>query len=216
MFIIHKIDNKLANESIKKWHRHNQPVNECFITFCYGVFEYIFTPIKSKKLLGVCIVGEPSGRTKCKNTFEIRRVCFRPEVKFSKLKRWYEYEDKKFKKQPKLSMRIKPLLLQDFGGFTGTAIKTHELPSYFLQVAELYILNWVKLNFKDHRIKECKRLWTYIHFSENGSYLAKAEYKADKIFQHSQGDGITRIRYSKLIKENINHNNLNLFKGATK
>lgn len=199
MFVIHEITKQKANDVVAQWHRHNKPISERFITFCLGLYEYIIHPVKTKRLLGVIVVGEPSGRPNCLKTFEIRRVCFAPGVKFSDLRRWYEHGNHKYDKNPKLSMRLKPVLLQDFGPFAGNAVKTHEIPSFFVQVVEGYIADKTKM--PGHRIKNCVRLWTYIRKDESGKYLVKAGYTPDKIFKHHQGDGVTRVRYTKYLQE---------------
>ena len=193
MLVIKPITNRQANESVASWHRHNAPLPDLHIDFCYGLFEYVRhaeAGIGAEELLGVAIVGNPCGRptgTDRKLILEVRRVCFKPDTVFHKLRRYYTEKVHK----SEISLRTIPVLVQNIDGTQpfaqGNAIPAYKIPSYFLAVAEFYTRQ---------KYTNIKRLWTYIQDTEDGRYIEEAGYTRDK-YVKSRGNGHTaKHRYA--------------------
>jgi len=193
MLVIKPITNRQANEAVASWHRHNAPLPDLHIDFCYGLFEYVRhteAGIGAEELLGVAIVGNPCGRptgTDRKLILEVRRVCFKPDTVFHKLRRYYTEKVHK----DEMSLRTMPILVQNIDGTQpfaqGNAIPAYKIPSYFLAVAEFYT---------KQKYTNIKRLWTYIQDTEDGRYIEEAGYTRDK-FVKSRGNGHTaKHRYA--------------------
>lgn len=193
MLIIKPITNEEANNAVYKWHRHNKPLPDLHIDFCYGLYEYVRYPeagLGRTELLGVAIVGNPCGRPTGKDRkliLEVRRVCFKPNTVFHKLRRYYI--DKVQKNE--ISKRIIPVLVQNIDGTQpfaqGNAIPAYKIPSYFLAIAKFYT---------EQKYINIKTLWTYIQETEDGRYIEEAGYIKDK-YVKSRGNGHTaKHRYA--------------------
>ena len=132
MLVIKPISNVEANRAVKKWHRHNDPLPDLHIAFCYALYEH-HVALKHRELLGVAIVGNPCGRTNRKYILEVRRVCFKPDEKFHKLRRHYFFDDRR---KEDISLRQVPILVYDIedqvhGLFQGTIVsRTRYLVSF--------------------------------------------------------------------------------------
>tara|TARA_R100001510_G_C7603782_1_gene169571 strand:- start:78 stop:734 length:657 start_codon:yes stop_codon:yes gene_type:complete len=174
MLVIKPISNVEANRAVKKWHRHNDPLPDLHIAFCYALYEH-HVALKHRELLGVAIVGNPCGRTNRKYILEVRRVCFKPDEKFHKLRRHYINDRCK----EDISLRQMPVLVYDIedqvrGLFQGTMIKSYKIPSFFLQVAEMYTQQ-----FSLKKDRPVSILWTYIQDTEDGRYIEEAGWHYD-------------------------------------
>ena len=175
MLVIKPISNVEANRAIKEWHRHNDPLPDLHIAFCYALYEH-HVALKHRELLGVAIVGNPCGRTNRKDILEVRRVCFKPDEKFHKLRRHYFFDDRR---KEDISLRQVPILVYDIedqvrGLFQGTIVKSYKIPSFFLQVAEMYTQQ-----FSLKKDRPVSILWTYIQDTEDGRYIEKAGWHYD-------------------------------------
>lgn len=193
MLVIKPITNRQANEAVASLHRHNAPLPDLHIDFCYGLYEYVRHPeagIGAEELLGVAIVGNPCGRPTGRDRkliLEVRRVCFKPDTVFHKLRRYYAEKVHK----SEMSLRTIPVLVQNIDGTQpfaqGNAIPAYKIPSYFLAVAEFYTRQ---------KYTNIKRLWTYIQDTEDGRYIEEAGYTRDK-YVKSRGNGHTaKHRYA--------------------
>ena len=193
MLIIKPITNQEANNAVYKWHRHNKPLPDLHIDFCYGLFEYVRDTnagIGNAELLGVAVVGNPCGRPTGKDRkliLEVRRVCFKPDTVFHKLRRYYT--NKVYKNE--MSLRTIPVLVQNIDGTQpfaqGNAIPAYKIPSYFLAIAKFYT---------EQKYINIKTLWTYIQETEDGRYIEEAGYTKDK-YVKSRGNGhIAKHRYA--------------------
>ena len=175
MLVIKPISNVEANRAVKKWHRHNDPLPDLHIAFCYALYEH-HVALKHRELLGVAIVGNPCGRTNRKYILEVRRVCFKPDEKFHKLRRHYFFDDRR---KEDISLRQVPILVYDIedqvhGLFQGTIVKSYKIPSFFLQVAEMYTQQ-----FSLKKDRPVSILWTYIQDTEDGRYIEEAGWHYD-------------------------------------
>ena len=183
MIIVEPIDKKEANKFVEKHHRHNDPVPEMQITFCIGMYEFLIpggTGYKSKKLIGVVIIGNPCGRPTGpdrKLIKEVRRVCFDPalgfgksekKIRFHKLRRYYHKVDYK----NEVTLRNIPIVVQGGPGviLALDATAGYNLPSKLMSYIDLYKKKY--FNF-------VTKLWTYIKPEEDGTYLEKSGYKYD-------------------------------------
>jgi len=175
MLVIKPISNVEANRAVKKWHRHNDPLPDLHIAFCYALYEH-HVALKHRELLGVAIVGNPCGRTNRKYILEVRRVCFKPDEKFHKIRRHYFFDDRR---KEDISLRQVPILVYDIedqvrGLFQGTIVKSYKIPSFFLQVAEMYTQQ-----FSLKKDRPVSILWTYIQDTEDGRYIEEAGWHYD-------------------------------------
>ena len=196
MLLIEPITNDCANSAVNIWHRHNKPLPDLHINFCYGLFEYIrYTEagLGKKEMVGVAIVGNPCGRPTGpdrKLILEVRRVCFKPNTIFHKLRRYYN--DKVHKNE--MSLRTIPVLVSNIDGSRsfaqGNAISSYKVPSYFLRVAEFYV---------QQKYSNIKRLWTYIQETEDGRYIKEAGYRLDHYVKSRSKDHVAKLRFSKEI-----------------
>ncbi len=140
MLIIEPISNDRANVAVGEWHRHNGTLPDLHLSFCYALYENIWyagSGMARTELLGVAMVGNPSGRPMGpdrKLILEVRRVCFKPDTVFHKLRRYYH--DKVFKDE--MSLRTLPVRLDNLDGtqpgFQGSAIPAYTVPSTFFVV----------------------------------------------------------------------------------
>jgi len=181
MIEIKLINKKLANELVARWHRHNDPVPEMQISFCYG----IWADAPGYKLVGVVIVGEPCGRFTGKDRnliLEVRRVCFRPDFDHKKLKR---YQGSKPNSKEAPTLRLIPAVIYNGYPIQYTATTNWNFPSFVLQCSEFYC---------NYLYKNIKKLVTYIQDVENGSYIMEAGYYHDKTFTRR---GVKKRRFMK-------------------
>ena len=192
--MIEPVSNMTANHAVCNWHRHNDPLPDLHLSFCYGLYEYnrlAGAGIGCKTLLGVAMVGNPCGRPTGpdrKLILEIRRVCFKPGVKFHQLRRYYT--DKIFKDE--MSKRIVPVLVRNLDGTQpfaqGNAINAYTVPSFFLRVAEFYV---------KQKFTNIKRLWTYIQETEDGKYISEAGYHIDHYVKSRGPRHVAKLRFAK-------------------
>ena len=187
MIVIEPIHKNDANKIVKSWHRHNKPVPQSQITFCFG----IWGDAPGYKLLGVVIVGEPCGRPKGKDRnliLEVRRVCFRPGIDFKKIKRWYPTEDNQpYPDSP--TLRNLPIVVRHNGIPIAYDLTTaYKLPSKIMD----YVIFFTKRYFTN-----IKKIWTYILKKENGKYLEEAGYICDKVFKRRNR---WKRRYTKYVE----------------
>jgi hypothetical protein len=193
---IKPMTNSDANRAIKDWHRHNDPLPDLHISFCYGLYEYVRdcnAGTGHSTLLGAAIVGNPCGRPTGpdrKLILEVRRVCFNPDVKFHKLRRYYT--DKVHSTE--MSLRKVPVLVQNIDGTQpfaqGNAINAYTIPSYFLRVAEFYV---------QQKYSNIKKLWTYIQETEDGKYITEAGYYPDHYVKSRGPRHTAKIRFTKVL-----------------
>ena len=178
MLEIKRIDNDLANDAIKKWHRHSKPVPKMQITFSFG----IWADSPYYRLVGVVIVGEPCGRPKGKERnliLEVRRVCFNPNFDHKKLKRWNPTEDNQPIKDAPTLRNLPIVVLKDVGENGQVPIAYDmttpwKFPSKIMEYVDFYTKRY---------FKNIKYMWTYILKKENGKYLEEAGYVQDKVFK---------------------------------
>ena len=187
MIVIEPIHKNDANKIVKSWHRHNKPVPQSQITFCFG----IWGDAPGYKLLGVVIVGEPCGRPKGKDRnliLEVRRVCFRPGIDFKKIKRWYPTEDNQpYPDSP--TLRNLPIVVRHNGIPIAYDLTTaYKIPSKIMD----YVIFFTKRYFTN-----IKKIWTYILKKENGKYLEEAGYICDKVFKRRNR---WKRRYTKYVE----------------
>ena len=192
--MIEPVPNAVANQAVSDWHRHNDPLPDLHLSFCYALYEYIRHPsagIGARQLLGVAMVGNPCGRPTGpdrKLILEVRRVCFKPDVTFHKVRRYYTEKTD----SDQMSLRMVPVLIRNLDGSQpfaqGNAIKAYTIPSFFLRVAEFYVRQ---------KYTNIKRLWTYIQETEDGKYIEEAGYHMDH-YVKSRGSGHTaKLRFAK-------------------
>ena len=192
MLVIKPVDNATANRAIGSWHRHNDPVHDLHIAFSYALYEH-HVALKVRELLGVAVVGNPCGRPNRKDILEVRRVCFKPDVKFHKLRR--NYHGDRVKGLP--SQRALPTLMYDIndvvrGLFQGQMVNAYSVPSFFLQMAE-----WYTLQFSVIKERPVSTLWTYIQETEDGRYIEEAGYRIDHYVKSRGASHVAKYRYAK-------------------
>ena len=193
MLIIEPISNDRANVAVGKWHRHNGTLPDLHLSFCYALYENIWyagSGMARTELLGVAMVGNPSGRPMGpdrKLILEVRRVCFKPDTVFHKLRRYYH--DKVYKDE--MSLRTLPVRLDNLDGtqpgFQGSAIPAYTVPSYFLRCAAFYT---------QQKYSNIKRLWTYIQEHECGRYIEEAGYTCDRYVKSRGPHHTAKYRYA--------------------
>ena len=194
MLVIRETTIKSANAFIKKYHRHSTEVPEKLMHMALELIEYLPTVngevVKYKKRIGIAVVGYPSGRFHNQDILELRRVCFVPDEKFSRLKNWYPTEEvSKSKKSPSLKniLMIEQLSDTPLALVPGIMCKAWAVPSYFL----LFIEHILKRRFSQYN-----EIVTYIRQHENGYYLEKCGYVFDKHFERG---GSAKLRFRKPI-----------------
>lgn len=192
MLMIKPISNAVANRAVSKWHRHNDPLPDLHIAFCYALYEHHIA-LKHRELLGVAIVGNPCGRPNRKDILEVRRVCFKPDEKFHKLRR--NYLGERFKDD--ISLRLMPVLIYDIddevhGLFQGTMVKSYKVPSLFLQCSE-----WYTKQFSLKKDRPVSTLWTYIQDTEDGRYIKEAGWHCDHFVESRGAWHVAKRRFAK-------------------
>ena len=181
--VIRETTMQSANAFIKKYHRHSDAVPEKLMHIALELIEYL--PVvngqvaKYAKRIGVAVLGYPSGRFHNQDIIELRRVCFIPDEKFSRLKRYYPSEEAP---KPKKSLSSKNIAMIEqlddtpLSLLPGIMCKAWTVPSNFL----LFVEHIVKRKFPNFN-----RIVTYIREHENGIYLKNAGYYIDKHFERS-------------------------------
>ena len=198
MLIVEPISLEDANAAVRDWHRHNGPVPRVQASFAYALYELVRIPqagMSHCELIGVAIVGNPSGRpmgADRKLILEVRRVCFKPGVVFHKLRRYYHDRVR----PEEMSLRTVPVMIRDLDGYQpfaqGNAIPAWTVPSYFLRCAEFYT---------QQKYANIKTLWTYALESERGGYIEQAGYVCDH-YVKSRGPGhLAKYRYTKSLAQ---------------
>ena len=193
MLVIEPVSNDRANSTVEQWHRHLGRLPDCQLTFCYAVYEVLkmhCTTLSSAELLGVAIVGNPSGRptgADRKLILELRRVCFKPGVVFHKLRRYYHPKVR----ADEMSLRTIPVIVRDLVGppafLQGSLVPAYTVPSYFVRCAEFYTRQ---------QYSNIQRLWTSVQEHERGRYLEAAGYRLDKVVKSRGPHHAAKHRYA--------------------
>ena len=183
MITIQRLHKDDANAFVKEHHRHNKPVPQMQITFCFGIWADVESngDLGGNSLVGVVIVGEPCGRPKGKDRnliLEVRRVCFHKDFNHLKLKRWYPREDNEPRKDAPSLRKLPVVVIQKCG--TGQIpidynyITAYKFPSMVMHYVDFFTKRY---------FNNIKYMWTYILKKENGKYLEEAGYIQDKVFK---------------------------------
>ena len=170
-----------ANQYVKKWHRHCDPVPKVQVRFAVKLVE-INIPFKILRVVGVAIIGNPCGRPHSKNVIEIRRIVFNPEISFGHIRRHY---DNTLHNKSHPSRRILPIIVQTKDIHLCYVIEARKVPSEFLKIIEKLI----KIRFPNMHT-----IWTYVHDYEKAIYIEHANYDCDHRFIRR---GIAKRRYSR-------------------
>ena len=169
MIVIDIITPREANHYVEAWHRHCQPVLRAQQMFAMRIAEY-HPPTKDWSTLGVLIVGNPCGRpagSDRKLIKELRRVAFKQNVIFHKIRRHYGDTG------AEISRKQVPVIARLSGGTVGTVVPANSLPSTFVDLAT---------QEAKHRLPSLKKIWTYVLEGESGVYLEQAGYELEKKF----------------------------------
>lgn len=185
MIVIKRMHKDDANIIVGRWHRHNKPVPQSQVTFCFGIWG---DAPEGYKLFGVVIVGEPCGRPQGKDRnliLEVRRVCFRPGLDFKQIRRWHPTRDN-LPRKGSPTLRNLPIVVMEGNTILAYDLTTaYRLPSTIMKYASFFV---------ERYFSNIKKLWTYILQSEDGTYLEAAGYARDKTFKRR---GVWKSRYVK-------------------